>query len=59
MIKECICENFDVVMIYCKVQIYSLNNSNNYKTWWNTKSYIEYELIVLFQLQLKSLTHVI
>ncbi len=32
MIKEYICENLNVVTIYCKVQIYSKNDSNNYKT---------------------------
>jgi hypothetical protein len=41
------------------VQTYFLNDSNNCKTWRNIKSYIEYGLIVPFQLQLKSLTHVI
>jgi len=59
MIKKCICENLYVVMIYCKVQIYSKNDSNKCKTWWSTFSYIEYEVIVPFQLQLKSFTHVI
>jgi hypothetical protein len=41
------------------VQIYFLNDSNNCKNWWSILLYIEYELIVPFQLQLKSLTHVI
>jgi hypothetical protein len=36
MIKEYICEKIDVVMIYHKMQIYILNDSNNCKTWWNT-----------------------
>jgi hypothetical protein len=36
MIKEYICENLDVVMIYCKMQIYFKIESSSYKTWWNT-----------------------
>ncbi len=32
MIKKCICENLDVVMMYYKVEIYSKNDSNNCKT---------------------------
>ncbi len=32
MIKKIICENLDVVTMYCKVQIYSKNDSNNCKT---------------------------
>jgi hypothetical protein len=59
MIKKYICENLNVVMIYCKMKIYSKKDSNNNKTWWNTWSYIEYELIVLFQPQLKSLIQMI
>jgi hypothetical protein len=31
-IKEYICEKINVVMIYYKVQIYFLNDSNNCKT---------------------------
>jgi hypothetical protein len=56
MIKEYICEKIDAATIYCKVQIYYENDSNNWKFWWNIYSNIEYELIVSFQLQLKSLT---
>jgi hypothetical protein len=51
MIKEYICEKINIVTIYCKVQIYFTNDSNNCKTWWNTKLYIECEFIVPFQLQ--------
>jgi hypothetical protein len=36
MIKKSICEKLDVVMIYCKVQIYSKIDSNNCKTLWST-----------------------
>ncbi len=32
MIKEYICENLDVVMIYCIMQIYFKIDSNNCKT---------------------------
>jgi hypothetical protein len=59
MIKKCIWQKINVVKIYCKVQMYFLNDSNNYKTWWSTLLYIEYEFIVPFQLQLQSLAHVI
>jgi len=38
---------------------YIYNDSNNCKTWWSILLYIEYELIIPFQLQLKSLTNVI
>jgi hypothetical protein len=41
------------------MQTYSKNDSNNFKTWWSILLYIEYDLIALFKLQLKSLTHVI
>jgi hypothetical protein len=50
MIKIYICEKVNVVTIYYKVQIYSKNDSNNCKTWWNAYSYIEYEFIIRFQL---------
>jgi hypothetical protein len=46
-------------MTYCRVQIYCFNNSNNCKIWWNIYSYIEYQLIVPFQLQMEILIHVI
>jgi hypothetical protein len=59
MITKYIYENLYVVTIYYKLQIYFLSDSNNCKTWWSTSSYIEYELIVPFQLQLKKFTHVI
>jgi hypothetical protein len=36
MTKEYGCEKINVVMIYCKVQIYSKNDSNSCKTWWST-----------------------
>jgi hypothetical protein len=39
MIKNYICENLCVVIIYYKVQMYSKNYSNNYKTWWSTTIY--------------------
>jgi hypothetical protein len=35
MIKEYICEKIDVVTIYYKVQIYSKNDLNDWKTLWN------------------------
>ncbi len=36
MIKKYSCENINVITIYCKVQIYSKNDSNNCETCWNT-----------------------
>jgi hypothetical protein len=41
------------------MQIYCKSDSNDSKTWWNIYSYIEYELIVQFQLQLRILICVI
>jgi hypothetical protein len=39
MIKNYICEK-KMLSQYISVQIYSKNDSNNCKTWWNVYSYI-------------------
>jgi len=59
MIENNISEKIVVIPIYCKVQIYFKNHSNNYQIWWNIQSYITYEFIVLFQFYMKSSIHVI
>jgi hypothetical protein len=59
MIKKYINEKIVIVLIYCEVQIYFKNHSNDYQTWWSTQSYITYEFIVPFQLYMKSSIHMI
>jgi len=59
IVKQYICENIRVITLYCKVQISFKNYSNDCQSWWNIKSYIECELIVPFQVHMKSSIHVI
>jgi len=59
MIETYINEKIIIVLIYCKVQIYFKNHSNDYHILWNIQSYITYDFIVPFQFYMKNFIHVI